>query len=46
MQSLLAKRAIEMANSVSCFYSHDFLISKKDGGLRHIVNLRHLEPSN
>ncbi|KAL0176639.1 hypothetical protein M9458_028969, partial [Cirrhinus mrigala] len=42
---LLEKGAIEVvhpAQSESGFYSHYFLVPKKDGGLRPILDLRHL----
>ncbi len=45
IMSLLAKGAVETvspAQSESGFYSHYFLISKKDGGLRPILDRRHL----
>ncbi len=45
VQTLLAKGAMEMVplvNSESGFYSHYFLVPKKDGGLRPILDLRHL----
>ncbi len=45
IQSLLAKGAVETVppkNSKSGFYSRYFLIPKKDGGLRPILDLRHL----
>ncbi len=37
VQTLLAKAAMEI-----CFYSRYFLVPKKDGGLRPIINLRNL----
>ncbi len=45
MMTLLAKGIIEMippAQSESGFCSRSFLIHKKDGGLRPILDLRHL----
>ncbi len=45
VMSLLAKGAMEMvspAKSESGFYSRYFLVPKKDGGLRPILDLRHL----
>ncbi len=45
VRNLLAKRAAETvppAQSKSGFYSHYILILKKDGGLRPILDLRHL----
>ncbi len=45
VMNLLAKRAVETvppAQSESGFYNHYFLILKKDGGLRPILDLRHL----
>ncbi len=45
VMSLLAKGAMETvppAQSESGFYSRYFLVSKKDGGLRPILDLRHL----
>ncbi len=48
VMSLLAKGAVKTvspAQSVSGFYSNYFLIPKKDGGLRPILNLRHLNHS-
>ncbi len=45
LMSLLANGAVEMvppAQSESGFYSRYFLVPKKDGGLRPILDLRHL----
>ncbi len=45
VMSLLVKGAVETvppAQSESGFYSHYFLVPKKDGGLRPILDLRHL----
>ncbi len=45
VMSLLAKGAVEMvppAQSESGSYSRYFLVPKKDGGLRPILDLRHL----
>lgn len=45
VKSMLVKRAIEVvppAQSESGFYSRYFIIPKKDGGLRQILDLRHL----
>lgn len=45
MKNLLAKGAVEtdpLVNSESDFYNRYFLIPKKDGGLRPILDLRHL----
>lgn len=42
LQTLLAKGAVETVPLTNSFYSQYFLVSKKDGGLRLILNLRHL----
>ncbi len=45
VMNLLAKRTVETvppAQSESGFYTHYFLVPKKDGGLRPILDLRHL----
>ena len=48
MQALLAKGTVEIvppANSESGFFSRYFLVPKRDGGLRPILDLRHLNSS-
>ncbi len=48
VQTLLAEKAMQtvpLANSESGFYSRYFLVPKKDGGLRPILDHRHLNRS-
>lgn len=48
MQALLAKGAVEIVppvNSESGFFSRYFLVPKRDGGFRPILDLRHLNSS-
>ncbi len=40
VMSLLAKRAVETVSPAQSFYSHYFLVPKKDGGLRPILDLK------